>query len=349
MVLRALHSLHSGSGCCFLLPALLLISLLASPVQAASSSAHNSWRSAADRLERLHSVVVVQDHEVVLSYHRAGPDTYTPQNIKSLSKSVLSLLTGIAIERDLIPGLDTPITELLGQHLPENYDPRLADITVEYLLTMQAGLQRTSGQYYGAWVNSDNWTRHALTRDFVTQPGTDMQYSTGNSHILAAILTEQTGQTLLELMRDWLGAPLRLSVPDWPRSPEGVHFGGNDMRLSARAVAHLGRIYLHDGRVNEHQFISREWIQQSFTPRTRSIYTDDPYGLGWFKYNFELTPGEELTAWYGRGYGGQLWYLFPDLGVSIAILSDPSPPSQGSYIRQIHQFVADALLPELVD
>lgn len=296
-----------------------------------------------DSLSRLHNLVILHEGAVAFEYHNRGPQPTEPANIKSVSKSVISLVTGIAIDKGYLTGLDQPITEVLGRHLPSDPPADLSTITIENLLSMQSGLQRTSGEYYGNWVVSENWTEYALTRPMVDVPGGEMLYSTGNSHILSAILQEQTGKNLFELTRDWVGAPLNVQIHPWEVAPEGVVFGGNDMMMSTHALAWFGHLYLNGGMANGQRVVSEDWIAQSFRPRTNSVYTDDPYGLGWFSYEFP-----QGQAYYGRGYGGQVVYVFPEFELVVAMTSSPYPPSNGGYLQRQHHYVENTVLPYLV-
>lgn len=305
----------------------------------APALAGSELRAAAEDLERLQSLVVMQAGNIIIEQSIRGPATHEASNIKSLSKSVQSLLVGIAIDKGYLESVDQKAVDLLGSYLPENYDPAFDDVSIGNLLSMQSGLERTSGGNYGTWVNSANWTHYAITRPMIAKPGTRMLYSTGNSHILAAILTEQTGKSLLQITREWLGQPLNIRIHPWLRSPEGVYFGGNEMYLSARALVYIGEVYRNQGLVDNQRIVSASWVEQSFTPQTRSVYTDDPYGYGWFLYNFD-----GVQAYYGRGYGGQVLYVIPELELSIAITSDPTPPSRGSYLQQLHDFISEYVL-----
>src|SRR5690606_22152281 len=110
-----------------------------------------------------------------------------PTNIKSASKTVISALIGIAIDKGVLENTDQKIAPLLKASLPADPDPRLNDITIGDLLTMRAGLERTSGANYGSWVQSRDWVRNALARPFVDEPGGRMLYSTGSTHLLSAV------------------------------------------------------------------------------------------------------------------------------------------------------------------
>ena len=112
-------------------------------------------------LPRLHSLIVSRRGEILLERYYNGARATRPANVKSAAKSVISALVGIAIDRRLIPGTDTPIAKYFPT-LTTDRDPRKRAITVEDLLTMRSGLETTSNRNYGAWVQSRNWVQHAL-------------------------------------------------------------------------------------------------------------------------------------------------------------------------------------------
>ncbi|WP_444677884.1 serine hydrolase [Halomonas sp. E19] len=113
---------------------------------------------AAERIERLHTLVVAEQGEIVLERTYNGPPATQPVNIKSLSKTVLAALTGAAIADGLITGVDQPVVELLGPLVPDDTDPRVEEITVGHLLSLQAGLEPTSGRHYGGgWRAGTGW------------------------------------------------------------------------------------------------------------------------------------------------------------------------------------------------
>jgi CubicO group peptidase (beta-lactamase class C family) len=284
--------------------------------------------SAAEALDRLHALVVAENGEIVYERAFAGPGLDRPANIKSLSKTVLAALVGAAIEQELLQGPDQPLMELLGPMMPGNADPQVSEITVGHLLSLRAGLERTSGENYGAWVASPNWVEYALTRPFVDEPGGRMLYSTGSSHLLSAALTQASGETTLELARRLLGRPLDIAIPSWPRDPQGIYFGGNDMRLSPRALVQIGELYRQDGVLNGTRVLPEGWTEASWTARGRSPWTGDGYGYGWF---VTAIAGEQV--YYGRGYGGQALFVVPARELTVAITSDPTPPSPGGQFQ----------------
>jgi CubicO group peptidase (beta-lactamase class C family) len=298
---------------------------------------------AARALPQLHGLIVAQDGAPLVAEAIRGPQLDRPVNIKSISKTVIAALTGRAIDERLLPGVEAPILPLLERRLPPNPDPRLGRITLDHLLSMRAGLERTSGPNYGAWVKSRNWVRHILSRPFVEEPGGPMLYSTGNSHLLSAILTDASGRSTHDLARAWLGEPLEIEVPDWERDPQGIYLGGNNMLLSPLALLRFGEMARRSGMGAVGRVVSADWIATSWRLRTTSRFTGHGYGYGWFIYELAGHP-----VYYAWGYGGQMIYVVPDLRLTTIITSDPGTPSgRSGYARDIHDFMAQHVIGAL--
>ncbi|GAB3351468.1 serine hydrolase domain-containing protein [Chromohalobacter beijerinckii] len=321
---------------------LLTITLASMALPAMAAIDRPALEQAAQRigdLPRTHTLLIAVDGETLVARGWRGhsPDDIT--NIKSLSKTLISALVGAAIARDVIQGVDQPIAELLGERVPRDADPRVHDIKIGHLLSMQAGLERTSGANYGGWVASDDWVGNALSRPFVADPGGRMLYSTGNSHLLSAALTDASGRDTLTLMREWLGAPLGIEIPPWTRDPQGIYFGGNEMGLTPRALLKIGELYRQKGMYDGERVLPASWIARSWQPRTRSHFNQDDYGYGWF-----ITQLADTPVYYGWGYGGQLLFVVPEHDATLVMTSDPTPPSNGSdYLNRVKAAVADAI------
>ena len=149
----------------------------------------------ASQLPRLHSLIVSWHGDVIVERYFNGARPTRLANIKSASKSVVSALVGIAIERGLIRDVKQPISAYFPELLNTGVEAEKRAITVEDLLSMRAGLEGTSNRNYGAWVQSRNWVRYALAQPLVSTPGTSMEYSTGNTHLLSAILSKVAGRS----------------------------------------------------------------------------------------------------------------------------------------------------------
>ena len=293
---------------------------------------------AATGLPRLRSLVVSRHSELVLERYFNGATAARPANIKSASKSVISTLVGIAVDRGLLPSPDAAIAPYFPETLGEDADPRQL-ITIEDLLTMRSGLQSTSNRFYGAWVLSGNWVRHALTRPLLGPPGAAYRYSTGNTHLLSAILTKTTGMSTWAFANEALAEPLGFSLARWPRDPQGIYFGGNDMLLTPRQMLAYGELYLNGGVANGRRVVSEDWIARSFVPRTRSPRSDQAYGYGWWSRDLA-----GRTARFAWGFGGQHVFVVPDLDLVVVTTSSPD----AGEARRGHRRTVMEIIEELI-
>ncbi|MEF2072838.1 serine hydrolase domain-containing protein [Consotaella aegiceratis] len=336
---RALSGLLAGTAALYVAPGLAQEGSPSLPQNDAPADFDQAVERARG-LAPLETLIVAQHGETVIEEGFRGHSTTAPTNIKSASKSVISALVGIAIDEGVLEGPDQTIAPLLANDLPDDPDPRLREITIGNLLSMQAGLERTSGGNYGRWIASANWVRFALSRPFDDEPGGAMLYSTGNSHLLSAILSRRSGRSTLDLARDWL--PESVRIADWERDPQGIYLGGNQMAMSPRSLLVFGEIYRRGGQdADGNRIIPRDWIEKSWKPRTRSRFTGVAYGYGWFLDRFA---GHAVR--YGWGYGGQMIYVVPDLALTVAITSDETHPSgRGGYVRELHRLVSEAIIP----
>ncbi|MCE6953061.1 beta-lactamase family protein [Cereibacter sphaeroides] len=298
---------------------------------------------AARSLRQLNALVVARGGEILVSEALRGPSPDRPVNVKSVSKTLVAALLGAAIDRGVVPGVRATLGELAPKLIPDGADPRVRALTLEDLVSLRSGLERTSGPNYGAWVSSGNWVAFALSRPFVAEPGGAMLYSTGSFHVLGAALAEVSGRSLLALARDWLGGPLDIAIPPWTRDPQGFYLGGNEMALSPLALLRFGEMVRTGGTWGGRQVLSRDWVDRSLTPRTRSPFSGLDYGYGWF---LGASAGERLAL--ARGYGGQIVCLLPDLEATVVITSDPTQPARsGGYFGDLMRLVGEVAVPEL--
>ena len=285
---------------------------------------------AARTLPRLHSLLVSRGGELVFERYYQGRGRDRLANVKSASKSVVSALVGIALDRGLIADVGTPIVTYFPE-LARDPDTRKRTITVEHLLTMRSGLEGTSNRNYGAWVLGRNWVRHALARPMFAPPGEEMEYSTGNTHLLSAILTKVTNTSTWQFANEALAKPLGFRFAQWPRDPQGVYFGGNEMLMTPQQMLAFGELYLNEGRVNGRQVVPASWVEKSCEGRERTFRrgarTFDPdgipdpmrdrrYGYGWWVR--DVAGRETCFAW---GYGGQYVFVVPDLALVVVATS----------------------------
>lgn len=300
-------------------------------------------RAAAAQMPRLHSLLVSRHGKPVFEYYAKGAGPARVANVKSVSKSLISALVGVAIGRRILESVNQPIARFFPD-VTKDPDPRKARITVEDLLTMRSGLASTSFDNYGAWVRSRNWVRYVLSQPLVSEPGTTMEYSTGSTHLLSAMLTSATKGSTWAFLQESLGRPLGFTFSRWPRDPQGIYFGGNDMLMTPRQMAAFGQLYLNRGRVGDRQIVPASWVDASCTPRGRSRFNpDQTYGYGWWMRDFAGRQG--CFAW---GYGGQYIMVFRELDLVVVTTSSTAVSDERrDHRQQIFELVERLILAPL--
>ena len=285
-------------------------------------------------------MIVSHKGSIVLERYYNGARVTTPANIKSASKSVISALVGIAVSRGLIKSVDQKIVDYFPE-LASDPEPNKRQITIEDLLTMRSGLESTSGRNYGAWVQSPNWVRFVLRRPLIDEPGRRVEYSTGSSHLLSAIVTKATKMSTWQFAQESLAKPLGFTLAKWVTDPQGIYFGGNEMVMTPRQMIEFGELYLNDGKAGERQVIPKSWIDRTRVPRGKSRWgSDREYGYGfWIR---EFAGHDSYYAW---GYGGQFIFIVPgkDLVIVTTSRSDVSRERR-DHLDAIYQLVLDIVL-----
>jgi len=301
-----------------------------------------------EALPRLHSLLVSQRGTVLVERYFHGTRASRLANVKSVAKSVISALVGVAVARGLIPSVREPIGTYFAAELRTPGDAPKRAITVEDLLTMRSGLETTSNRNYGAWVRSPNWVRFVLAQPLQTPPGTAMDYSTGSTHLLSAILTKATRKTTLQFAQEALAAPLGFTLAPWTRDPQGIYFGGNDMAMTPRQMLAFGELYLRQGRAGETQVLPPQWIRDSWVPRGRSLRgdrDDREYGYGWW---MRTLAGQR--TYYAWGFGGQFIFVVPALELVVVTTSSTATDDERrTHRRTVNELVESLVIAPLAD
>ena len=311
-----------------------------------AASKYSAAHAAANKLARLHSLLISQGDDLVFEQYYNSRDPSRPANMKSASKSVISALVGIAIDRGIIDSVDVKVAEYFPELIAGSDDARKQQITIENLLTMQSGLETTSNRNYGKWVLSDNWIEFALNQPLVAEPGTRMLYSTGSTHLLSAIVTQASGMSTKQFAQENLSARLGFSMSYWSQDPQGIYFGGNDMEMTPRQMLEFGRLYLNEGIKDNEQVISKAWVEESHKPRARSPRGQGRfYGYGWWLR--DLAGMQIPVAW---GYGGQLIFVVKELDLVVVATSESTPgPARRGHLGSLYELVEEhVLLPARV-
>jgi len=286
------------------------------------------------------SLLIVRHGELVYEkYFRSISKPERAVAIYSVTKSVLSALVGIALDQGVLDSLDHTVIEYFPEYFYPQTDPRMAQVTLRDLLTMSAGfLWAENGPIEAEWLASDNWVEAAINLEFSEQPGTVFTYSSANTQLLSAILTQLTGEPLRDYAQRNLFTPL--GIPDnrwhWTTDNQGYAIGGFAMHLRPRDMARFGYLYLNQGYWDGQQIISPEWVQQSTSSQIDTGGGDD-YGYLWW-----IHPWPDQPAFEALGYGGQSIYVAPSLDLVVVVTSegsfgapDPSPIIYGWIVKAV--------------
>ena len=290
------------------------------------------WKDA-----NIHAVVVARSGKLVMERYYSGADerwgtplgtvAYRPDvkhDLRSISKSVTSLLVGIALRQGKFPELDSPVID----QFPEYASLRTADnerITFRQLLTMSSGLKWDESIPYSDPANSERQmisapdpVRYVLQQPVIAPPGSVYNYNGGNTALLGAVLAKVTGQRLDDYAREKLFTPLGISDFEWINLPStGQPAAASGLRMRPRDTAKLGQLMIADGVWNDTQVLPPGWTGSSMKPRIN--------GEGLYYYGYQWWLGRTMRDdksihWAaGVGYGGQRLYAVPDLDLVVMI------------------------------
>lgn len=291
-------------------------------------------------LPGLHAVLVSRNDRLVLQRYCQGTDeswgrplgtiTFGPDtlhDLRSVTKSIVGLLYGIALDRRLVPPPGAPLLAQFPEYPDLAADPARARLTIEHALSMTMGFAWDEQRSYADPANSEramedapDRNRYILQQPIVAPPGTRWIYSGGAVALLGALIARGTGMKLQDFARQALFAPLGIDTFEWTEGRDGVAAAASGLRLRPRDLLRIGTLVLANGQCDGRQVVSRAWLDASFKP---AIPTGDglDYGRLWYL-------GEGITPalagprrWIAAfGNGGQRLWLMPDANLAVAIL-----------------------------
>lgn len=264
---------------------------------------------------------------------RVAMTAETVHDLRSVTKSVVSALAGIAVGAGAIPSLDQPVV----QWFPEYPDLDTAErrrVTLAHVLGMTSGLEWNEDIPYSDPRNDEirmtrdsQPLRYALSRPFALAPGAEFNYNGGLTHVMAAVLERATKTSIEEYARTMLFEPLGITRIEWVGDLAGMPAAASGLRLRARDLAKFGSLYLHGGRWNGTQVIPADWVTTStrrqfrFRPRTGADAGGEfGYGYFWW-YNCYPTTAGLIEARTAVGNGQQRVFVLPGLDMVVTILA----------------------------
>ncbi|RQW02841.1 class C beta-lactamase-related serine hydrolase [candidate division KSB1 bacterium] len=278
--------------------------------------------STAGRQPFIHAIVVTRNGHLIAERYYNNTDKDDAHTVRSVSKSFLSALYGIALDAGHIATLDTPMVAYLPDYASAIRDERIFDITLRHLLTMRSGYNGDSDILL-AMTSSADWLWTALGMQLIFVPGTGYRYSTVGTHLLSVVLSRATGVPAHDYAEKHLFEPLGITLRDWAQDPQGYAFGGNDMFITPRDMARFGWLYLNNGNLDGRQIVPAAWIAASIAPTY--TYTNPTWGaINDIAYSHLWWLGEmkSFKIYFALGYGGQFIFNIPELNMVITTACD---------------------------
>jgi len=302
-----------------------------------------------DKVKNIHSVLLVKNGKLVLEEYFYGTHHNHIHHLQSDTKSVISILIGIAIDKSLIKNVKQPILDFFPEITPANFDGEKRKITIEHLLMMTPGLECRDSSRYG-WRGlyemrrSADWTQFMLDLPMAEAPGTRFEYCNGASFLLSAIIQKAAGMNALEFAKKHLFNHLGITDLRWPANPQGITIGWAELQLRPRDMAKIGQMMLKGGRWQGTQIISQNWVSQSTQAHIKA--GGDDYGYRWWRGK-TITNNQVIDVFWAWGHGGQFIIVLPELD-SVIVLTAKHLDNPGYYKRafgMLTQHIMPALIP----
>jgi CubicO group peptidase (beta-lactamase class C family) len=290
-------------------------------------------------LPNVRTLLVIRHGVIVYEKYYAGNGPDSLESLRSVTKSVNSMLAGIALKEHRLKSVDQKLADFFPEAFPSNVDPRKRQITIKHLLTMTSGFAWDDRYDLSGWSASDDRMKYIIDQPLAHEPGETFNYNTAASHLIPGILTRALKQTLPEFAEEHLFKPLGISRKEWETDHQGYYIGV--VAITPRDMAKLGYLYLKHGVWEGKQIIPADWVKQSTEAHSDGGFPEHSrYGYFWW-----LSTETGYSAFFAAGYGGQFIYVIPDLDMIVVITSNPSlrPAQLRDHRHLVRDFVAPAV------
>lgn len=293
--------------------------------------------------DNIHSILLFKDGKLVFEEYFEGYlysgnppgsngdyiqyDSETDHFLASVSKTVTSVIFGIAVKEGFITNIDEKIINIFPQY-SDILTGEKADITIRHLLTMSSGLawDETSSPY-GDPTNdvtqlftSDDPVKYILSRTLLTTPGESFLYNSGGTNVLGAIIGKYTGMSLLDFGNIYLFDPIDVKGGMWQKMGGDLFFASGGLFLRPRELAKLGFMFINGGYWKEKQLVTDEWILDSTSEHIltngRTLRMAHAYGYQWWMMDFHAN-NITYPCFFAAGWGDQYMFIFPDQNLIV--------------------------------
>lgn len=306
------------------------------------------------RFKNIHSVVLVKNGKLVLDEYFYGYDRDTKHELHSVSKSITSILVGIAVDHEMIPGIDEKVYKFFPEYKGTRWIDQKYDIAVEHVLTMSAGidwdelshrLTDRRNDIVGA-LYSDDWLQYVLNKKQIEAPGKQFNYSGGLNLLLGGIIQNSTDLHADKFAEKYLFGPLGISDYRWHRHPDGTINTQGGLSLRPRDMAKIGYLFLKGGRWQGRQIVSRNWVSES-TRAHIPAYFGLGYGYQWYRGQTTVN-GNVFETFFAWGRGGQFIFAIPEFDTVVVFTSRPYDNFYGFFfpLGIVPNYIIPAMLPQ---
>ncbi len=283
------------------------------------------------------ALVVARGACVVFEYYRSGIGAGTRSPVYSVTKSVLSILAGIAIDKGYLR-LDEKLSELVPEATEAHVDPLVREITARDLLTMTAGFAPKPADTKIGDPASRMW-RRLIDRPMRDAPGSRFAYDTYDQNLLSVMLSRAIKDDARRFAQRNLFDPLRIDNTSWAVDSDGYLIGATSLFLTARDMAKIGVLYLQMGRWGDRQIVSSAFVRASTTRQSEGGPPSNA-AYGYFWWIGKTKTGDD--AFFAAGQSDQIVYVVPRLDLVVAVAAETIPGGSVS-------FVNDVVLPAATD
>ncbi len=300
-----------------------------------------------NKLPNTHSVLIAQKGQLVFEAYFEGYTNTIPHDLRSASKSISSAMIGIAIDDNLLSGVDQKLYDCIPEDYQHTKEGLKSEIRLKDLLTMSSGLDVNGEVSENTYQQTGNWLQSVLEAPMADAPGTHTLYGSANPFLLGVCLNERLEQPMEIYMDQRLLAPLGITNYIIQTDNTGMtpYFGGG-MYLTPRDMLKFGQLYLNKGQWNGVQVISESWVRESFQKHSRLEDAKDKneYGYQWWHKTYTVN-GSEIASIEARGAGGQYIFVLPGLDAVAVITSGNF--RNGSLLQQPEEILETYILPAL--
>lgn len=329
----------------FLLIALIFSAISCGEVKKEKLKETTSTEEILPTEDYIYSTLVSKNGKIILEEYYNGKTKDSLCDVQSLTKGLMSILIGIAIDKEYIKNVNEPIEKYFPEEFKDLTDTKKNLITIKHLLNQTSGLSWKGHLEHREWLNSENPISFVLKKKLENNPGEKYNYNSGATHLLSVVISRAYGKSTLEFANEFLFSDLNIVSIDWQKTNKGYYDGsGLGLKMKPIDLMKIGQLLESNGSWEGKQLVSKGWIQKLFDESEKSStkwgLRNSKYGFCWYISEFK---GNRID--YGMGYGGQFIIMIPNKELIIVTTHNHDTPNG---IEQQMKFLIGKL-PKLIE